>query len=161
MDAAALIQYLERVASSFEAETGIPDPAIRVKIAQLQAVLAQRDTAVRSDASRMQAEAAQAKGDEDVGAEVALRQASEHMAAVESALSQVEHELAGDADARHFLAQTVNLWLPVVSVPTEDADDDDDDDDDALEEVAEEEISAQVGMLDVTDARGDRAADLF
>lgn len=114
MEAAQLITYLEGVAASFEAETGSPDPEIRAKIAQLKAVLAQRDATLSSEASRMHAQEDATKEDEDVGADAALRQASQRMAAVESVLSQVEGELATDSDAKLFLAQSAELWMPVI-----------------------------------------------
>jgi hypothetical protein len=110
---AQLIQYLETVAASFEAETGVPDPEIRAKIAELQRVLAQRQTIVRPDAG---AEEPTAAGEDDVadGAEAAIRKAAAQMVTVESALAQVESELAIDGDAMHFLAQSAELWLPVI-----------------------------------------------
>jgi hypothetical protein len=103
---AQLIQYLETVAASFEAETGVPDPEIRAKIAELQRVLAQRQTIVRPDAG---AEEPTAAGEDDVadGAEAAIRKAAAQMVTVES-------ELAIDGDAMHFLAQSAELWLPVI-----------------------------------------------
>lgn len=114
MEAEQLIEYLEGVAASFEAEAGAPDPEINAKIAQLRAVLAQRVTTVRSEASRIQAQEEAAQGEEDVGADVAIRQASQRMAAVENVFSQVEGDLASDADARRFLAHSADLWMPVI-----------------------------------------------
>lgn len=116
MSEAALIQYLETVAASFEAETGVPDPEIRAKIAELQRVLAQRQALSRPGAGAAGADEATAAGEDDVaeGAEAAIRQTAAQMVTLESALAQVESELAGDADAKHFLAQSAELWLPVI-----------------------------------------------
>jgi hypothetical protein len=116
MSEAQLIAYLETVAASFEAETGVPDPEIRAKIAELQRVLAQRQTIVRPGAGATGAQEPAAAGEEDVaeGAEAAIRKTAAQMVTVESALAQVESELAADDDAKHFLAQTAELWLPVI-----------------------------------------------
>jgi hypothetical protein len=114
MEATQLIEYLQGVAASLEAETGALDPEIRAKIAQLQSALAQRDTTVRSEASKLATNEAADAAAEDVGASSAIRQASQQMAAVDSALSQVEHDLAENDDAKRFLAQSADMWLPAI-----------------------------------------------
>ncbi|KAG8459081.1 hypothetical protein KFE25_002488 [Diacronema lutheri] len=120
MEAVQLIEYLQGVAASLEAETGAPDPEIRGKIAQLQAVLAQRDTTLRAEASKLHAHEETARDDDDVDADAAIRQASHRMAAVESVLAQVEGDLAADVDAKRFLAQSADLWMPAIGASLHD-----------------------------------------